>query len=99
MFEPETEMAIRGAAFDHLSRLCVFHGDVLPWAILKNGFEFRGRTIRLLSPQGIFKPQELELPLSIRTAAPDARRGRPYDDGFTWKVLRDGGTKSAVVSA
>lgn len=39
---------------------------------------FQGRRVHLLGPQGIFKPQLLDLPLSI-TTSPNS----PYDDSFT----------------
>lgn len=42
------------------------------------GFEFEGKRIPLVSPQGIFKPQILpEIPLTITTAP-----SGPYDDSF-----------------
>lgn len=60
--------AIRMAAFDWLSRQVDGRGDVLPWALLAWGFEFKGQRIPLLSQQGIFKPKALEVPISIRTS-------------------------------
>jgi putative restriction endonuclease len=45
--------------------------------LLEKGFEFQGQRIPLIAPQGIFKPQILDLPISITTAP----RG-PYDDYF-----------------
>ena len=83
MVDVAHEHAVRAAAFRHLEGLCEIHGDVLPWSLLKLGFPFQGRQIHLVAQQGIFKPKELDVPLAIRTTAPDARRGRPYDDGFT----------------
>jgi putative restriction endonuclease len=50
---------------------------VLPRDPLAQGFELQGNRIRLLGPQGIFKPAILEAPLSI-TTAPNG----PYDDAF-----------------
>jgi putative restriction endonuclease len=51
--------------------------------VLAQGFVFDGRRVPLLSQQGIFKPAILpDIPLSIRTAAPDADRPRPYDDAL-----------------
>ena len=65
---------IRRAAFDWLAEQVDLHGDVLPRATLARGFEFRGQRIPLVSPQGIFKPQGMELPLSI-TAVSSPIRG------------------------
>ncbi|MBK7450764.1 MAG: hypothetical protein IPJ47_15655 [Anaerolineales bacterium] len=64
-------------AFNWLSEQVNSHGDVLPRKLLEQGFEFQGQRIPLVAPQGIFKPQVLDLPLSITTAP----KG-PYDDYF-----------------
>lgn len=53
------------------------HGEVLPWKLLLQGFEYEGSRVPLLSQQGIFKPAVLEVPLSIRTS-PEG----PYHDAF-----------------
>ena len=70
-------MQVRLAAFNWLSEQVNSHGDVLPRKLLEQGFEFQGKRIPLVAPQGIFKPQILDLPLSITTAP----KG-PYDDYF-----------------
>lgn len=55
------------------------YGDVIPREILAQGFEFEGKRVSLVSPQGIFKPQILpEIPLSI-TTTPEG----PYNDSFS----------------
>jgi putative restriction endonuclease len=71
------DLQVRLATFDWLSEQVNSHGDVLPRKLLEKGFEFQGQRIPLVAPQGIFKPQILELPLSITTAP----KG-PYDDYF-----------------
>jgi putative restriction endonuclease len=71
------EADLRLAALDWLSREVDRRGDVLPWALLAWGFDFKGERIPLVSQQGIFKPRSLDLPLSIRTSA-----SGPYDDSF-----------------
>jgi putative restriction endonuclease len=66
------------------------NGDVLPRKLLEQGFEFQGQRIPLVAPQGIFKLQMLDLPLSITTAP----KG-PYDDYFgkdNFLLYRYGGT-------
>jgi len=69
---------VRLAAFNWLSQRIDSLGDVLPRSILAQGFDFRGKRVPLLGPQGIFKPRILpEIPLSITTAP----KG-PYDDSF-----------------
>ncbi len=73
----EIDLQVRLAAFNWLSEQVNLHGDVLPRKLLEQGFEFQGQRIPLVAPQGIFKPQILDLPLSITTAP----KG-PYDDYF-----------------
>lgn len=69
---------VRLAAFYWLSEQVNLHGeDVLPRKLLEQGFEFHDHRIPLVGPQGIFKPQILDLPISITTAP----KG-PYDDYF-----------------
>jgi putative restriction endonuclease len=71
------DLAVRLAAFGWLSKQTNIHGDVLPRALLQRGFEYDGNRIPLIAPQGIFKPQVLDLPISI-TTSPNS----PYDDSF-----------------
>lgn len=71
------DFQVRLAAFQWLSEQVNSHGDVLSRKILQKGFEFQNQRIPLVAPQGIFKPQVLDLPLSITTAP----KG-PYDDYF-----------------
>lgn len=68
---------IRMATFQWLESQLLSHGDVFPRAVLGKGFLFEGQQIRLVGPQGIFKPQGMRLPLSITTTL-----GGPYDDSF-----------------
>lgn len=55
-----------------------FHGEVLPWALLLDGFRFGGERVPLLAPQGIFKPKICELPISIRSSP-----SGPYEDALS----------------
>ncbi len=70
--------AIRKAAFDWLRDQVQRYGDVLPRKLLQQGFVLNDERIRLVGPQGIFKPKVLELPLSITTVP-----SGPYDDGYS----------------
>ncbi len=72
---------VRLAAFDWLQQQVDLYGDVLTRDLLRRGFEYDGERIPLVSPQGIFKPRILDLPLSI-TTTPDSK----YDDS----IGRDG---------
>jgi putative restriction endonuclease len=74
---------VRTAAFDFLRAQTARHGEVLPFALLSQGFELDGRRVPLLSMQGIFKPAVLpEMPLTIRTKAPVEGEDPPYDDAI-----------------
>jgi putative restriction endonuclease len=73
----DIDLQVRIAAFNWLSEQVNSHGDVLARRLLEQGFEFQGQRIPLVAPQGIFKPQILDLPISITTAP----KG-PYDDHF-----------------
>jgi len=73
---------VRLKAFSFLESQVELHGEVLPWQVLVEGFLFEGRRIPLIGPQGIFKPQILELPLTIKTVPIIEGQPRPYDDGF-----------------
>jgi putative restriction endonuclease len=73
----DTDMMIRMKAFDWLAGQVDIHGDVLPQTLLRVGFEFEGQRVPLISPQGIFKPRIMDLPLSITTSFTS-----PYEDAF-----------------
>ena len=88
----DIDLQVRLAAFNWLSEQVNLHGDVLSRKLLEQGFEFQGQRIPLVAPQGIFKPQILDLPLSITTAP----KG-PYDDYFgndNFLIYRYRGTDS-----
>lgn len=73
----DRDLAIRLAAFQWLAERNRALGDVLPRTLLQEGFEYEGARIPLVSPQGIFKPKAMELPLTI-TTTPES----PYQDAF-----------------
>lgn len=77
MSQDTRDTAIRLAAFRWLGEAVAVHGDVLPRALLQRGFQFEGDRIPLVAPQGIFKPRQMQLPLSIATTP----KG-PYKDSF-----------------
>jgi putative restriction endonuclease len=72
------DIKYRTAAFNWLHEQVAIHGDVLSRDLLALGFDFNGERIRLLGPQGIWKPKVMsEYPLSITTTFESQ-----YDDGF-----------------
>ena len=76
-FDRDRDSRIRTAAFDWLSGLVAVHGHVLPRRLLTEGFEFESQRIRLVGPQGIFKPAVMQVPISITTVPTG-----PYNDEF-----------------
>lgn len=81
--ERALDTQVRLAAFRFLEEKTQLHGETLTSAILRRGFEFRGEFVKLVGPQGIFKPKILtDYPLSLTTVAPKLGQQRPYDDGF-----------------
>ena len=73
---------VRNATFEWLLSQSSEHNDVLPHALLKGGFEFHGRRIHVIGPQGIFKPASLSIPLSIRTGIKGGYRDEFEEDGL-----------------
>jgi len=66
---------IRMAAFTWLKGQVDIHGEILDWSDLANGFMFRDQRIHLVGQSGIWKPQVMQLPISITT-----KFGGPYPD-------------------
>jgi len=77
------DIDIRRAAFAWLAEQIEVHGQVLSRELLRAGFPYKGERIPLVSPQGIFKPRQMTLPLSITTVADG-----PYKDAFGPSFLR-----------
>jgi putative restriction endonuclease len=75
------EAAARVAVFGWLEVLSSRYADSIPRAELERGCPFpnaTGSVIRVIGPQGIFKPRDFELPLSI-TTSPES----PYGDSIS----------------
>ena len=71
---------IRLAAFQHVQGLVAKH-DHLTAKEIKPGFQYQGQRIPLMNPQrGIFKPQQMEYLLSIKTVYPKPGGRVWYDD-------------------
>jgi putative restriction endonuclease len=83
------DLAVREAAMAHVERLAARFGrDSIPWQQLQLGFEFRGSTIKLIAPQGIFKPATLTLPLSITTSPKNPYGDLVEDDHLVYKYFK-----------
>lgn len=78
-----SDIEIRRAAFAWLGEQVDVQGQVLSREVLGRGFPYKEERIPLVSPQGIFKPRQMELPLSITTIADG-----PYQDAFGPSLLR-----------
>ncbi len=85
MFSPVQEAAARVAVFQWLETLTAKHGDALPRIELERGCPFAAASdgrIQVIGPQGIFKPRDFSLPISI-TTSPNS----PYADSFVGGLL------------
>ncbi len=78
----DNELRIRLQAFRWLKDQIEIHGDVLPRSLLQKGFEFQGQRVPLVSPQGIFKPKIMDLPLTITTTPNSPYNDRYSEDGL-----------------
>lgn len=79
MSEDAQSASIRSAAFHWLRSRVDRDGDILLRTELEAGFLYQGEQVRLVGPQGIFKPAPIKYyPLSITTTA----KG-PYKDAFS----------------
>jgi putative restriction endonuclease len=77
----DLDHAVRLRAFTFLEAQLQRFGDVVPYKVLLEGFQFEGQRVPLIGPQGIFKPKVLpSIPLSIATAPPKEGKQAPYDD-------------------
>ena len=76
-FDRNHDAKVRGAAFDWLARQVSIHGEVVPHALLVEGFNLDQQRVPVIGPQGIFKPALMQVPLSITTSP----KG-PYTDGI-----------------
>ena len=80
MADVDRDTPLRLAAFEHVRRLGETH-DHLPATELKPGFVFDGERVPLMNPQrGIFKPQQMQFLLSIKTVFPRPGTRVWYDD-------------------
>lgn len=74
---------LRLTAFNWLTEQVRLYGPILPRQLLQQGFEFHGTRIPLVSPQGIFKPKQLErIPLTITTTPNSPYEDTKSDDGY-----------------
>jgi putative restriction endonuclease len=76
----DTDSAMRVCAFNHVRRLSELYPH-LTTKELSPGFNFNGTRIPLINPQrGIFKPQQMQYLLSIKTVYPRPGAKVWYDD-------------------
>ena len=83
------DAAIREAAFGHLSKLTRLHGDVLPRKAVQERFCFGDEKISMAAQRGVFKPKELDLPLSLTATTGGAYQNSLFDGYATYKYIRD----------
>lgn len=78
----EFDQRVRATAFSWLAeQVRILGEDVLPWSLLKEGFPFESERVHLVARQGIFKPRQLDFPLTIMTSPEDPYRDSIGPDG------------------
>lgn len=70
-----SDKELREEAFRWLDRMVAIHGDVLPFTLLRDGFEYKNHKISFVNMPGIWRPKGFDVPLSIRTGTDS-----PYSD-------------------
>lgn len=76
--EDERSATCRRAAFDWLRQQSDQGNETLSRGLLARGFPYQGTYVKLVGPQGIFKPAQIQyFPLSITTTT-----SGPYSDSF-----------------
>jgi putative restriction endonuclease len=80
-------MPIRLAAFSWLEEQCRIYDDVLPRKVLELGFPFQGEYITLMGQTGIWKPRQMQLPISITTTINSPYSDKPGDKyiGYSYR--------------
>jgi putative restriction endonuclease len=92
----DVDLPLRLAAFSALRVLTAIHGEVLPWAVVDEGFTFNRQPYRFANlSKGIFRPAGMkDAALSLKTTVP--RQGEPKyddletDDAFVYAFQRRG---------
>jgi len=79
---PDLDWLVRQAAFRFVEQLAEQHNGVVPWGALVNDFNFQGQRVVLIGASGIWKPAQLELPISIQTSPSDPYSDSPGPDGL-----------------
>jgi putative restriction endonuclease len=105
MLTADPDIAVRLAAFEALTRLSAVHGDVLSYAALNAGFEYRGEKVYFMTrARGIFKPKVMTAALSVLTQTHvRANRSQRYadqrlDEGFIYH-FQDGSDNRELIAA
>jgi putative restriction endonuclease len=77
------DASLRAAAFLWLSQVTDFGERSVSWGKLTRQFRVDGEPVVLIGSKGIWKPAQMELPISITTSPPRDGRDVPYDDEVT----------------
>ncbi len=75
-----SESAIRNGAFHWLAQQTDGGERPVSWSQLQQGYIVNGEPVTMIGAHGIWKPRQLELPISVTTAPPKPGRPAPYDD-------------------
>ena len=90
MVTASDDWLIRQAAFAFVEAEAEANGGVVAWSRLTDGFSYQGEPVVLIGASGIWKPRQLELPISITTSPKDPYSDTPGTDGLLhYKYQRD----------
>jgi putative restriction endonuclease len=73
---------VRQAAFAHVEAAAAQQGGVVHWKDLTERFVFNGQRVVLIGAAGIWKPAQLDFPISITTSPKDPYSDSPGPDGL-----------------
>jgi hypothetical protein len=85
MSNPALDLELRQAAVNAVRRVAELYDDVVPVAVLREGFQFDGRRISFGSFfNGIYRPRECQGPAALTiTTAPLARAAAGVNAAMT----------------
>ena len=76
----DPDLALREAAIRHCRLLSLQWGEAVPYAELARGFPFGGAWIKLVGPQGVFKPKEMsDGPLTLLSTLASTYADEPLE--------------------
>jgi putative restriction endonuclease len=80
----DEDWMVRQAAFAYVETAATAQGGVVHWKDLTQGFFHKEKRVVLIGAAGIWKPAQLDLPISITTSPKDPYSDKPGSDGLLY---------------